>query len=92
MEGGGQSCGEQRTTQPSSAAGDVSLPFVLSAVVIVRRETGERCGFLAADAAELRHTDDDGDGGALAEAGNAQHEIETTSEIVMSAQRCDDAQ
>ena len=74
------------------AAGDVSLPFMLSAVVVVRRQTGERCGFFAADAAKLRHADDEGDGGALAQAGNAQHQIETMGEIVVSAQRCDNAQ
>jgi hypothetical protein len=64
---------------------------MLSAVVIVRCEASQRCGLLAADAAELRHADDKGYGGALAQAGNAEHEIETASEIVMSAQRCDNA-
>ena len=73
------------------AAGDVSLALVLSAVVVERRKTGERCGFFAADPAELGHADDEGEGGALAQAGNAQHQIETMGEIVMGAQRCDDA-
>jgi hypothetical protein len=64
----------------------VSLPFMLSAVIVVRCETGERCGFFATDAAELRHADDEGDGGALAQTGNAEHEIETAAKILMGAQ------
>ncbi len=53
--------------------------------VVVRREASKCGGFLAADAAELRHADDEGYGGALAQAGNAQHQIETTGEIVIGA-------
>jgi hypothetical protein len=45
---------------------------MLSAVVIVRRQAGQRCGLLAADAAELGHANDEREGGALAEAGDAE--------------------
>ena len=91
-EGGRQGCGEQRAAQTSAAAGDMSLSLMLSAIVVVGCEPGQRCGFLAVDAAEFRHADDECDCGALAEAGNAQHQIETMGEIVVSAQRCDNAQ
>ena len=61
-------------------------PLCLSAVVVEGSQTGERCGFLAADAAELRHADDERQRRALADAGNAQHQIEPRGEIVMGAQ------
>src|SRR5580700_602759 len=60
---------------------------MLSAVVVEGREAGQRRGLLATDAAELRHADDEGDCGALADAGNAQHEIEAAGEVVSSAAR-----
>jgi hypothetical protein len=85
-EGGRQRGGEQRAPQAPASAGDVALAFVLSAVIVEWREPGERGGFLAADVAEFRHADDEGEGGALADAGNAQHEIETPGQIVMVAQ------
>ena len=86
-EGGRQRCGEEGAAQASPAAGDMPLTFVLSAVVVEGSEPCERCRLLAADAAEFGHADDDGERGALADAGNAEHEIEPAGEIVMGAQR-----
>jgi hypothetical protein len=63
------------------AAGDVSLTFMQSAVRIERRQARQRSGFFAADAAELRHSDDERQCGSLAQAGNAQHEREPAGEI-----------
>src|SRR5580700_5284695 len=63
---------------------------MLSAVVIEGRKAGQGRGLLATDAAELRHADDEGDCGTLADAGNAEHEIEAAGEVVMGAQRSDD--
>ena len=70
----------------------MSFAFVLAAVIVERRKTGQRCGMLTADAAEFGHANDECECGALAEAGNAQDEIETAGEVVMGAQRGDDAQ
>src|SRR3954454_10453132 len=63
-----------------------------SAVRIERRQARQRSGFFAADAAELRHSDDERECGALAQAGNAQDESETAGKIGVTAQRACDAQ
>jgi len=36
-----------------------------SAVIVERRQTGERCGFLAADVSELGHADDERESDSL---------------------------
>ena len=90
-EGGWQRGGEQGTAQACASAGDVTLAFVLSAVVVEGCEAGQGGGLLAADAAELGHADDERQRGALADAGNAAHEIEAMPEIVISPQLPRDA-
>jgi hypothetical protein len=65
---------------------------MFSTVVVKRREASQSYSLLAADAAEFGHADDEGECGALAQAGNAEDEIEAAGEIVMAAQRGDDAQ
>ena len=71
-EGGRERGGEEGAAQAAAAAGDVALAFVVSAVVVDRGETGEGGGFLAADAAEFGHADDERERGALADAGHAE--------------------
>ncbi|TWB57377.1 hypothetical protein FBZ94_106637, partial [Bradyrhizobium sacchari] len=68
------------------AAGDVALALVFSAVVIERREPGERRCLLPADKAELGHPDNQGQRGALANTRHAHQEIQSNSQIVVSAQ------
>src|SRR3954451_10144951 len=58
-----------------------------SAVRIARRQARQRSGFFAADAAELRHSDDELQCGSLAQAGNARDESEPAGEICVTAQR-----
>src|SRR5205814_5699941 len=84
--GGRQRRGIQGATQAATTARDVALTSMLSAVVVEGRQSGQRCRFLATDVAELGHADDERQRGALADTGNAQHEVETDSEIVVGAQ------
>ena len=65
-EGGRQGGGEQRAAQAGASAGDVALTLVRSAVVVERRQAGEGGDLLAADFAEFRHADDEGDRRPLA--------------------------
>ena len=90
-EGRRQGGGKERAAQPAAAAGDVALAFMGSAVVVEGGKAGESGGLLAGDAAEFGHADDDRQRGALADAGNAADEIEAARQIVMGAQRRDDA-
>jgi hypothetical protein len=76
--------------QAAATAGDAALSLVCSAVVVERGKPREGCGLLAADASDLRHADDDGNGRALSNAGNAADKIQPAGEIVMSTQRLDD--
>ena len=69
----------------------MALSLVGSAVVVIGRHAGQRCGFLAIDAAELGHADDEGDCGAQADARHAEHEVEAPVEIVVGAQGRGDA-
>ena len=78
-------------TKPSAPAGDVALALVRSTVVVERGKPGERRCFFAADSAKFGHADDERERGALADARNAQDEIEAPGEIVMGAQLPDDA-
>ena len=91
-EGCGQRGCVEGTAQASPSAGDVPLAFVLATVIVEWREAGQRSSFFAAHAAELRHANDEGQRGSLADAGDAQHEIEAPGEIVMGAQLPNDAQ
>jgi hypothetical protein len=64
----------------------VPLSLVFSAVVVEGRKSGEcRCLF-AADPSEFRHANDECQRSALADAGNAEDEVEALGEIVMIAQ------
>ena len=63
----------------------MTLAFVLSAVVVEWSQTGEGCGLLAADMSEFGHADDERKRGALADAWNAQHQLEPLGEIVVGA-------
>ncbi len=91
-EGGWERRGVEGAPQAPPAAGDVALPLVRSAVVVERRKTSERCGFLAADASELRHADDERERSPLADTRNAQHEVKPSGEVGMGAQLRDDPQ
>ena len=81
--GGREGGGKQGTAQAASTAGDVSLPLVLSTVVIERSQAGKRCGFLAADLPKFGHADQKCQRGALSNAWNAQHQIEPSSEVAV---------
>lgn len=70
--GGREGGGKQGTAQAAAAAGDVSLAFVFSAVVIKGRQTCEGCSFFAADLPELGHADQKRQRGALADAGRCR--------------------
>src|ERR1700712_2612283 len=76
-------CCDQGPPQSSPAASDVALPAVFAAIVIEGCQTGQGCGFLAADPAEFGHADDERQRGAFADAGNAQYQIEPPGEIAM---------
>jgi len=65
----------------------VTLALVLAAVVVERGEAGEGGGLLAADAAELGHADEEGEGGALADAGHAEDELAAAGQIGMGRDR-----
>ena len=81
--GGREGGGKQGTAQAASTAGDVSLPSVLSAVVVERSQAGKCCGFLAADLPKFGHADQKRQRGTLADARNAQDQIEPLGEIVV---------
>ena len=89
-ERGRQRCGVEGAAQASPSTGDMPLAFVLSAVIVEGSEPCQRCRLLAADAAEFGHSDNNGERGAFADAGHAEHEIEPAGEIVMIAQPSDD--
>src|SRR3954449_7033013 len=56
---------------------------LLSAVGIEGSQPGQGCGLLPADATELGHADDDRQRRSLADAGNAQHQLEPLGQIVV---------
>src|SRR4051812_2907205 len=85
-EGGREGSGEQGVPQASPAACNVALSLMLSAIIVEGSQTGQRCGFLATDTAEFGHADQDRQGGTLADPGDAEHEIQSGSQIVVSAQ------
>jgi hypothetical protein len=63
----------------------MTLASVFTAVIVKGSQTCESSGLLATDPAELRHADDKRERGAFANAGNAEHEIKASGEIVVSA-------
>src|SRR5262245_47034053 len=69
----------------------MAFAFVLATVVVEGRKSGEGSDLLAADAAELRHPDDERHGRPLADARNAEDEIEAAGEVIVIAQGLDDA-
>ena len=82
-EGGRERCGDQGPAQATATAGDVTLAPVFAAVVIEWSKPREGSGFFAADLTEFGHADDERQRRALADAGNAQHQIEASCQIVM---------
>src|SRR5579859_2227530 len=64
----------------------MALAFVFATVVVKGGKPRERRRLFAADATELRHADDERERSAFADAGNAQYQIEPSSEIGMIAQ------
>jgi hypothetical protein len=83
-EGCRQSGGVKGSAQTSPAAGDAALAFLLSAVVVEGCQAGQSRSFFAADAAEFGHADQDRQGGAFADPGNAEHQVQAGSEIAVS--------
>ena len=63
---------------------------LLSAVVVERGQAGKHRRLLTADATELGHSNDKRERGALADAGNAQHQIEPPRKVGVKAQFLDD--
>ena len=55
-----------------------------AAVVIKRRQAGQRGGLFAVEAGELGQADQQGQGSALADAGNAEDEVEAGFEVVVA--------
>src|SRR5262249_6648970 len=82
-EGSREGRGEQRAPQAAAASGDLALSFMLSAIGIEGSQPGESCGFLTADATELGHADDDRQRSALADAGDAEHQLEPLGQVVV---------
>src|SRR5215475_4172589 len=85
-EGGRECGGIKGTPKASSAAGNMALASVFSAVVIERGKPCQRGGLLSADAAELGHPDDQGQRGAFTNARNTHDEIKSNSQVGVSAQ------
>jgi len=90
-EGGGESGVEEGVAQALSSAGDVALAVVVAGVVVIGCEAGESGGFLAGEGADLWHADEDGDGGAQADARDAFDEIEALGEVWVLAEIGDEA-
>ena len=86
--------GVERAAQPRPPAGDVALSLVPAAVVVERRQAGERRR-LAADMAEFGQTQHDRDGGPPANPRHAEHELQPTGQIRVALQgltmRCSSA-
>jgi hypothetical protein len=80
-----------RERRNRASAGDAALALALSAVVVEGSKAGQRGGLLAADVPGFRHADDEGNGGARADAGDAEDKIEAHREIVVGAQPPGDA-
>ena len=74
-EGGGERGGEQGASQAAATAGDVTLTFALSTVVVERSKPSQGCSFFTTDLSEFGHADDQRQRGALTNAGNAQHQV-----------------
>src|SRR5579885_3270678 len=90
-EGGGQGGGIEGAAQALAAAGDVAFAAMFAAVVIEGGQTGQGGGLFAADGADLGHANEDGQCGALADAGDAGDQVETPREVGVSAQGLRDA-
>jgi len=76
---------KQGAPQAVPAAGDAALAPLLTTVVVERGKASEGCSLLAADLAEFGHADQQRQRGALADPGNAEHQIKADSEIAVSA-------
>jgi hypothetical protein len=62
----------------------MALPAMRAAVAVERRQAGQ-CGCLfTAERAQFGQTNENGQGGALADAGDAEHEFEAGLEIIVA--------
>ncbi|MFO1172421.1 MAG: hypothetical protein U1E49_15825 [Hyphomicrobiaceae bacterium] len=79
VECGGEGCGveerRRRARPPAMWRWPLCLPLSSS------KGRGQRCCLLARDLAELRHADDESDGGPLADAGDRADEVEAARQV-----------
>jgi hypothetical protein len=61
----------------------MALAALRTAVVVEGRQTGQRGGLFAAERAQFGQADQKSQRGALADAGDAEHEFEAGLEIVV---------
>jgi hypothetical protein len=83
-EGGGQGSGVERAPQAGPATGDMTLPAMGAAVVVKGGQAGQRGGLFAAERAQFGQADQNGQRGALADAGDTEHEIAAGLEVVVA--------
>ena len=79
------SCGkgseEDRAAEAAPTTGDVSASFVLAAIGIEGGNTDQRSSFGAAEAAEFGHADHQSHGGDVADAWDAEQDIEAAGKV-----------
>jgi hypothetical protein len=84
---GGLGAGEERGSGSCPATLDMAFALEPSRLSYEGCNAQEACGLLAAEASELWHADDDGDGGAHANAVDTLHEIKIAREVSMMTDR-----
>ena len=85
---GGQEDGAAET---ASTAGDVTLSCLLATISVEGCDADQGGGLGAGEAAEFGHADDEGRGGDLADAWNAEQDVETAGEVGCGAEETDEA-
>ena len=82
-EAGWECCGIEGAADTLPAALDTALSAILAAVAVERREPGQAGGFAAAEAAEFGHEDEQSEGGAPTDAGDALDQRQAAGQVAL---------
>jgi len=87
----GKSGQEDGAAETSSTTGDVTLSCLLATISVEGCDADQGGGLGAGEAAEFGHADDEGRGGDLADAWDAEQNAETAGEVWGGAEEADEA-
>ena len=82
---------EDGAAEAASAAGDVPLSGLLATIGIEGCDADQGSGLSAGEPAELRHADDEGGGGDVADARDAEEDVKAAGEVGGGTQAADEA-